>query len=127
MRRALPRLALGAVLAALAGCATERAYPGPAQPKDEVATIVGTPALNAGLPIEAVIRKVDATVVGVVYSHVQVLPGHHTILVDCLMPAEHTTVRFALEVDAGAGERYELVAESAPGNHSCGEVRIERR
>jgi hypothetical protein len=116
-----------AALAALAGCATQRAYPGPARPKAEVARIVGSPALNAGLPIEAVIRKVDSTVIGVVYSHVQVLPGPHTILVDCLMSAEHTTVRFALELTAEAGERYVLVPESAPGNRSCGEVRIERR
>lgn len=111
----------------LAGCATERAYDGARRPKDEIASIVGAPALNAGLPIEAIIRKVDATVIGVVYTHVQVLPGPHTILVDCLMPAEHTTVRFVLELEAEAGARYVLVPESAPGNHSCGEVRVERR
>jgi hypothetical protein len=66
-------------------------------------------------------------VIGVVYSHVQLLPGPHTILVDCVMPAAHTTVRFELQLEAEAGERYVLVPESAPGNRSCGEVRIERR
>lgn len=120
-------LALALLAAALAGCATQRTYPGPKRPEADVARIVGSPALNAGLPIEAVIRKVDGTVIGVVYSHVQVLPGPHTILVDCLMPAQHTTVRFELPLEASAGERYVLVPESAPGNRSCGDVRIERR
>jgi hypothetical protein len=123
MRRSLPV----AALLALAGCATMRAYEGPKLPASELGRIDGAPALNAGLPIEAIIREIDTTPVGVGYSKVLVTPGKHRVLVDCLVPAEHSTVRFELNLDVGAGDRFVLVPESAPGNRSCGEVRAERR
>jgi hypothetical protein len=123
MRRLLPL----AGLLLLAGCATMRAYDGPKQPDSELGRIDGSPALNAGLPIEAIIREVDTTPIGVGYSKVLVTPGTHRVLVDCLVPAQHSTVRFELNLDLGAGDRFVLVPESAPGNRSCGEVRAERR
>ena len=115
------------LLIALAGCATQRVYPGPDRPASELARIDGAPALNAGLPIAAIIRKVDATHIGVGYSRVLVAPGTHTLLVDCLMKAEHTTTRFEISVEVSAGDHYVLVPESAPGNHNCGEVRAVGR
>ena len=114
-------------LLAATGCATDRAYDGPEKPLKELARIDGAPALNAGLPIEAIIRKVDSKPVGVGYSRVLVLPGVHSLLVDCLIPAEHTTTRFELSIDVSAGDRYVLVPESATGNRNCGSVRIEPR
>lgn len=124
MNRAALALLLGV---ALAGCATQRAYPGPERPVGELARIDGSPALNAGLPIAAIIRKVDEVHVGVGYSRVLVAPGPHTLLVDCLIKAEHTTTRFEVKVDVSAGDRYVLRPESAPGNHVCAEVRAVGR
>jgi hypothetical protein len=119
----------GLVLAALAlaGCATERGYEGPARPPGELAVIEGAPSVNAGLPLAPLLRKVDERVVGVGYSRVQVAPGTHRVLVDCVMSAEHTTTRFELSIETYPGRRYVLVADSAPGNRHCGAVRVEER
>ena len=115
---------VAACLLALGGCATQRAYEGPERPAGELARIDGSPALNAGLPIAAIIRKVDKTTIGVGYARVLVLPGTHAVLVDCLMKATHVTTRFELQIEVAAGDHYVLVPESAPGNQNCGEVRV---
>lgn len=122
----MKRAALLAVLL-LGGCATERGYEGPARPSAELAIIEGAPRVNAGLPLAPLLRKVDERVVGVGYSRVQVAPGTHRVLVDCVMAAEHTTTRFELAIETYPGRRYLLVADSAPGNQRCGEVRVEER
>ena len=109
------------------GCATEKAYEGPSQPAAAVAIIEGAPPLNAGLPLAPVLRKVDDRVVGVGYSRVAVTPGTHRVLVDCVMAQAHTTTRFELDIEAFAGRRYVLVADSAAGNQRCGAVRVEER
>ncbi|HUO79578.1 MAG TPA: hypothetical protein VMU00_05500 [Steroidobacteraceae bacterium] len=114
-------------LALVAGCATERSYPGAERPAAELATIEGAPALNAGLPLAPLLRKVDERVVGVGYSRVTVLPGTHRVLVDCVMRESHTTTRFELQIEAYPGRRYVLVAGSAPGNQRCGAVEVEER
>ncbi len=121
------RAALLAGLALLAGCATERSYEGPARPMAELATIEGAPRVSAGLPLAPLLRKIDDQVVGVEYSRVTVLPGTHQVLVDCVMSQTHSTTRFHLEIEAYAGRRYVLVAESAPGNQRCGAVRVDER
>ena len=110
-----------------AACATERSYDGPARPASELATIEGAPAVNAGLPLAPVLRKVDDHVVGVGSSRVSVAPGEHRVLVDCVMSQTHTTTRFEFGIDTYAGHRYVLVADSAPGNQRCGAVRAEER
>ncbi|MBS0376594.1 MAG: hypothetical protein JSR73_18625 [Proteobacteria bacterium] len=119
----------GALLVALvlAGCATERGYEGPIRPAGELAVIEGAPRVNAGLPLAPLLRKVDERVVGVGYSRVQVAPGTHRVLVDCVMAAAHTTTRFELSIETYPGRRYVLVADSAPGNQRCAEVRVEER
>jgi hypothetical protein len=111
--------------ALLAACATLQAYDGPRWAAGELALIDGDPRINAGLPLAAVIRKIDARVVGVGYSRVTVAPGSHLLLVDCVMAATHTTSRFELNVSVEAGRRYRLVSDSAPGNGRCGAVRLE--
>ena len=112
---------------ALAGCATQRAYQGPARPAAELAVIEGAPRVNAGLPLAPVIRKVDDAVVGLGYSKVSVVPGQHRVLVDCVMSATHRTTRYELVFEAYAGRRYVLVADSADGNRYCGAVRVDER
>jgi hypothetical protein len=111
----------------LVGCGTERLYPGPERPAASVARIDGTPSFNGNIPIAAVIRKVDDAVIGVRYAHVSVEPGPHTVLVDCTVSETHTTTRFDVPVDAVAGRRYVMVAESAPGNTHCAAVHVEVR
>jgi len=121
------RVAAVVGLALLGACATERAYPGAVRPPSELALIAGAPSINAGLPVAAVIRKVDEHKVGFGYSRVTVAPGTHELLIDCLMASAHTTTRFVIPVDVAAGRRYRLVADSAPGNQRCSAVRLEER
>ena len=121
------RAAIVVALALLGGCATERAYDGPARPAAELALIEGAPRVSAGLPLAPLLRKVDERVVGAGYSRVAVLPGTHLVLVDCVLAAAHTTTRFELSIETYAGRRYVLVAESAPGNVRCGAVQVEER
>ena len=121
------RLAALALVLALGGCATARVYDGAARPAGELARIDGSPRFSAGLPIAAVIRKVDSAVLGTGYSRANVTPGPHTVLVDCIVYAAHTTTRFELVINAEAGGRYVLVPVSAAGNQSCEAVHVELR
>jgi hypothetical protein len=72
------------------------------------------------------IRRVDEREVGAVIRGSQVAPGAHRLLVDCTMLATRRP-RHELQVEVEPGGRYRLVAESAPGNQRCGEVRLEAR
>ncbi len=114
------------LVAVLSACGTEKAYQGPDQPSAQQALIVGDPQLTSGLPIKAVIRKVDEHIPGFGISTVAVLPGRHEVLVDCVM-SSHSTVRFPLVIEARAGHRYVLVAQSTPGNRTCADVRVDER
>lgn len=120
------RLAAAIALLGLAGCATYATYDG-TRPPEGVATIHADPRINAGLPMTVTIRRVDAREVGPQYSKVEVAAGSHRLLVDCTMGAAHSTTRHELNVDVEPGGHYRLVAESAPGNRTCGEVRLEPR
>jgi hypothetical protein len=108
----------------LGGCATERAYVGPDRPLAALAVIEGAPQLTTGVPIKAVIRKIDDQVLGFGYSRVLVLPGRHAVLVDCVM-ANHAAVRFPMTMETIAGRRYVLRAQSAAGNRSCADVTVD--
>ena len=109
----------------LGACATQQAYKGPERPVADLAVIEGSPRVNAGLPITAVIRKVDEQVVRLGYSKVAVIEGQHHVLVDCVMRAVPSTTRFGLDFEAYAGHRYVLHPQSAPGNRSCAGVTVE--
>lgn len=113
-------------LSLLAGCATYTDYEG-ARPAEGVATIQADPRINAGLPMTVTIRRLDSREIGPQYSSVAVAAGTHRLLVDCTMGPTHATTRHELNVEVEAGGRYRLVAESAPGNRTCGEVRLEPR
>jgi hypothetical protein len=121
-------LAIVAGVAALAGCATYAGYDESAGGETgKPATISADPRISAGLPMTVTIRKVDDRTVGPQYSRIAVAEGTHRLLVDCTFAATRTTTRHELEVDVVAGGRYRLIAESAPGNQRCGEVRMEAR
>lgn len=125
-----PHLRLAAALAtslAAGACATQAAYDGPTRPRGELAVIEGNPRFNAGLPVVVSVRRVGERDVGVASSRVSVLPGQHRLLLDCTVAATGTTSRHQLDVEVVAGGRYRLVADTAPGNQRCGEVRLEAR
>lgn len=111
---------------ALAGCATYQAWDGP-RPDAGVATIQADPRISAGLPMTVSIRQVDARTVGPQFATVAVAAGRHRLLVDCTMAEGHVTSRHELQVEVEPGGHYRLAAESAAGNRSCGEVRLEPR
>ena len=120
-------LLVGLAGLALAACATQRGYDGPERAAADLGVIEGAPRISAGLPIAAVIRKVDERVVVLGYSKVAVPSGEHRVLVDCTMAATHVTTRHELKFEVYPGRRYVLVPESAPGNRSCGSVRVDER
>ena len=123
MKRAAPLLAC----TLLAACVTQRGYDGPVRPAADLALIEGAPAINAGLPLAPILRKVDEHVVRFGHSKVEVLPGEHRVLADCVMAATHATTRQELVFETYPGRRYVLVAESAIGNRNCGTVRVDER
>jgi hypothetical protein len=52
------------LVATVAGCATERAYDGPPLPAGERAIVRADPVVNAGLPVQLRIRRVDGREIG---------------------------------------------------------------
>lgn len=121
MRRSLPL----ALLALTGACATVRVG-GPSD-GGAPATVTADPRINAGLPVVVALRKVDDVEVGPFYSHASLPPGEHRLLVDCTVAESHATSRYALTLDAEPGAHYRLVADLAPGNQHCDDVRLDRR
>jgi hypothetical protein len=122
-------LAKSAVIALLttmsAGCMTAQTYEGPRQSRSEVAHIAGDMRFSGGAPISLVIRKVDDITLGVGQSSVDVLPGLHTLLIDCRLPESGGLSRHSIEADVSAGRTYRLVAETGPGLRECESIRLE--
>ena len=108
----------------LAGCMTQQAYDGPKLDRDEVAHISGDLRFTAGVPVSALLRQVDGRTLGISQSGVDVNPGSHQLLVDCLVRETSRTSRFSLDVDVSAGRRYRLVPETGPGLE-CTAVHLE--
>ena len=115
-----------ALLAGLscAGCRTAQSYAGGRLPSDEVARISGDLSVN-GAPLAVILRKVDRRELGFSESSAEVLPGKHSLLVDCRIRETSSTSRHSLDVEVEAGRRYRLVADSAKGLRGCVDVRIE--
>ena len=107
-----------------AGCMTLRAYDGPRQSKNEVAHVSGDLRFRAGAPVSVLLRKVDDRDLDPRYNAVDVLPGKHTLLVDCQVAETHSVARFPLEMYLEPGTSYALEAETGPGNRSCENVRV---
>jgi hypothetical protein len=104
------------ILLLLAGCATERAYEGPALAKDERAIVRADPVVSAGLPVQIRIRRADGHDVGFAASQVELPPGKHSLVVDCRVAETGAVRRFTLEEELDAGGRYRLVADTSARN-----------
>lgn len=107
-----------ALLAALAvaACATERAYEGPALAKDERAVVRADPVVSAGSPIQIRIRQADGHDVGLTASKVELPPGKHSFVIDCKVAESGAVRRFTLEEELDAGGRYRVVADTTARN-----------
>jgi hypothetical protein len=122
------RLRNWAILGALAltGCMTAQVYEGERRPRSEVALISGdVAAISANAPISAVLRQVDGITLRAGQSSVEVLPGTHTLLVDCRIAETGAVTRHSIEVEVFEGRAYRLVADAGPGLQGCADVRLE--
>ncbi|MET0496647.1 MAG: hypothetical protein ABW106_00095 [Steroidobacteraceae bacterium] len=111
----------------LTGCLSVQGYDGPKRETDELARISGDPSISTGSPLALVLRKVDEQTLNVAQTSVDVLPGKHTLLVDCRISEGNRTTRHTIEVEVEAGVHYHLAAETAPGLTGCAEVSLESR
>ena len=119
-------IAVSAMLVMPAACGTFQAYDGSHKSASEVAVISGAAKLRATTPLALVIRAVDGKEVDLRYSSVALLPGKHSLLIDCQLGGDGATAsRHALDVEVAAGERYRLQAEMRPGNRSCERVELQ--
>lgn len=116
-------LTVAALPLLLAGCLTLKGYEGPRLPYDELAHVQGDYKMRAGAPVSLLLRQVDGITVDVRFSAVALLPGQHSLLVDCSIGAAGGG-RHRLQVDLVAGRRYVIVAETGPGNRECTDVRL---
>jgi hypothetical protein len=122
--RLRPWVAIAAALGAQ-GCMTAQTYEGPRLARDEVARIVGDMRFTAGAPISVVLRQVDEQALSLGQNSVDVLPGKHSVLVDCRIQETESITRHRIEQDFFAGRTYRLLAETGPGVRECTAVHIE--
>ncbi len=107
------------LLAALAaaGCATERAYPGPRLAPAERAIVQGdAAALAGGLPVQVRLRKANEHALPPGASRAELPAGTHVLLVDCAVAGSGETRRFVVEAELEAGRSYRLVAVATGRN-----------
>ncbi len=109
----------------LGGCAGTPGYDGPRRPSAEVAIIRADLPVSAGLPVSLRLRKVDARTLPFTTWRVEVLPGQHELLVDCLTHAPDRTQRFSLSVAVEPGGRYHLLAQTGTPSEGCTGVVLE--
>jgi hypothetical protein len=116
-----------AIAAALGvqGCMTAQSYDGPKLARDEVARIVGDMRFTAGAPISVVLRQVDEQTLSLGQNSIDVLPGKHSVLVDCRIQETMSITRHRIEQDFFAGRTYRLSAETGPGVRECTAVHVE--
>ena len=94
-------------------------------PAAEVAHVSGDLRFTAGAPISVILRQVDDRTLSLGQNAVDVLPGTHTLIVDCRIQETDSISRHTIEADFYAGRRYRLVAETGPGLRECTSVRLE--
>lgn len=107
------------------GCMTAQTYEGPKRESEEVARIIGDFRVTAGAPVSVILRQVDGRTLGAGENAAEVLPGSHTLLVDCRIAETGSVSRHSIEAEVSAGKRYRLVAETSPGLRGCAEVYLE--
>lgn len=108
----------------LVGCLSVQGYDGGKRDADELARISGDPSVNAGSPMTLVLRKVDEYTLNVAQTSVDVLPGKHTLLVDCRISENKSVTRHAIDVEVFAGAQYHLTAQTEAGLRGCAEVSL---
>lgn len=114
LKVSVPFISFGAAL--LAGCVTEQLYEGPRLPANERAVVRADPVVSAGLPVQLRLRQIDGRDVGISASKVELAPGEHEILVDCLVAESGSVRRFTVAAQLEAGGRYRLVANATARN-----------
>jgi hypothetical protein len=119
------RLCALVLLAACGGCMTAQVYDGPERGSDEVAVISGDPPITAGAPLTVVLRQVDGRTLRFGQTSVSVLPGSHSLLVDCRIAETRGVTRHSIETDVSAGRRYKLSAQTSAGLRECTDVTVE--
>lgn len=109
--------------AVLSGCLPLRAYEGPRLPTSETAHLAGDYKIRAGAPLSLLLRQVDGRTLDLRYSAVDLLPGEHRLLVDCVIDGAVAS-RHSVTTLVDAGRRYMLAADTTPGQRECTNVRV---
>jgi hypothetical protein len=107
------------------GCSTLRAYDGPAREPDEVAVISGDLRFTAGAPLSLLLRSVDGQPLDARYNGVEVLPGKHVFVVDCVLRETQSTSRHEVTAEVDPGTHYGFTAEMAPAMRGCASVELQ--
>lgn len=123
--KANARLFLLALCGGLAACAATPGYDGPARSAAEVAVVSASLPVTAGAPVTVQLRKADDTVIAFGVWRVELLPGKHDLLVDCVTRNPARTSRHRLAVELEAGGRYRLVATTGTPQEGCTAVTLE--
>lgn len=112
IRPRISAVPLLAAAAAAAGCGSLKAYEGEHLPPGERAIVRADPAVSAGLPVEVILRKVDAYEVPVGDNRVELRPGTHRFVVDCRVPEAGIVTRFVIDAEVQAGGSYRMTADA---------------
>jgi len=102
----------------LLACSTQRAYEGSARPAAEVALIKGDPKFRLA-PVATYLRSVDGVALADTQASVEVLPGEHELVADCVVSTSGDRHRVHLQVAVKAGERYRLESQMGSANQVC--------
>ena len=102
----------------LLACSTHQAYEGSARPAAEVALIKGDPKFRLA-PVATYLRSVDGVALADTQASVEVLPGEHELVADCVVSTSGDRHRVHLQVVVKAGESYRLEAQMGSANQAC--------
>ena len=116
-------VAVALLCATTLACTTQQAYSGAARAADEVALIKGDPKFRL-TPVAVYVRSVDGQALADTQASVQVLPGEHELVVDCVVSTSGDRQRIRLQIMVQAGERYRLEPQLVGANQACETVRL---
>jgi len=119
------RAAIVAFVGALGACAATPGYEGPSRGAAEVAVVSASLPITAGAPVTVQLRKADDAVIPFGIWRVELLPGKHELLVDCITRNPSRTSRHSLVVEVDAGGRYRLVPVVGTPQEGCTTVTVE--
>lgn len=116
---------VGPLVVGLGACAATPGYEGPSRGAAEVAVVSASLPITAGAPVTVQLRKADAAVIPFGVWRVELLPGKHELLVDCITRNPSHTSRHSLVVEVEAGGRYRLVPVVGTPQEGCTTVTVE--